>query len=77
MADIDYFKMINDQHGHLIGDQALQAVAETLQCNLQQVDILGRYGGEESVMVLPEIDTATAHASAERLRAVIACIVVS
>ncbi len=76
MADIDYFKMINDQHGHLVGDQVLQAVAETLQRNLRQVDILGRYGGEEFVMVLPETDTATAHASAERLRAAIARVVV-
>ena len=76
MADIDYFKMINDQHGHLIGDQVLQAVAETLQRNLRQVDILGRYGGEEFVMVLPETDTATAHASAERLRAAIARMVI-
>lgn len=77
MADIDYFKPINDQHGHLIGDQVLQTVAETLQRNLRQVDILGRYGGEEFVMVLPETDTATAQALAERLRAAIAQAVVS
>lgn len=76
MADIDYFKPVNDQHGHLVGDQVLQQVAETLQRNLRQVDILGRYGGEEFVIVLPETDTATAQALAERLRAAIAQAVV-
>ena len=72
MADIDHFKAVNDQYGHLIGDQVLQAVADTLQRNLRQVDILGRYGGEEFAMALPETDTATARALAERLRTAIA-----
>jgi len=72
MADIDHFKAVNDQYGHLIGDQILQAVARILQRNLRQVDILGRYGGEEFAMALPETDLATARALAERLRTAIA-----
>lgn len=76
MADIDYFKQINDEYGHLIGDQVLQRVAETLQNNLRQVDILGRYGGEEFVMMLPEADMQTAQALAERLRTAVAQAVI-
>ncbi|MFO7639880.1 MAG: sensor domain-containing diguanylate cyclase, partial [Candidatus Competibacteraceae bacterium] len=72
MGDIDHFKAVNDQYGHLIGDQILQAVAGTLQRNLRQADILARYGGEEFAMALPETDLATARALAERLRTAIA-----
>lgn len=68
MIDIDHFKQVNDQYGHLIGDSVLCDVAETLRNNLRQVDILARYGGEEFVILLPETDLQTARASAERLR---------
>lgn len=72
MIDIDHFKAVNDQYGHLIGDSVLCAVAETLRDNLRQVDILARYGGEEFVILWPETDLATARTSAERLRAAVA-----
>lgn len=72
MIDIDHFKQVNDQYGHLIGDTVLCAVAQTLHDNLRQVDILARYGGEEFVILLPETDLQTARASAERLRSAVA-----
>jgi diguanylate cyclase (GGDEF)-like protein/PAS domain S-box-containing protein len=72
IADLDHFKVINDRHGYLIGDQVLQAVADTVQRTLRPVDILGRYSGEAFAMVLPETDIATARALAERLRTAIA-----
>lgn len=72
MMDIDHFKAVNDRYGHLAGDEVLAAVAGALRNNLREVDILGRYGGEEFVALLPETDLETARTSAERLRAAIA-----
>ena len=66
--DIDHFKKINDSFGHAAGDQALIAVANALSRSLRGVDILGRVGGEEFAVVLPETDAAGAAAAAERLR---------
>ncbi len=68
MADLDHFKAINDQYGHLIGDQVLQGVARMLRENLRQPDLLCRYGGEEFAILLPETDLHTASMTAERLR---------
>jgi diguanylate cyclase (GGDEF)-like protein len=73
-CDIDYFKRVNDQHGHLVGDQVLQAVSASFTRNLRsEVDWVARYGGEEFVLVLPETALAEAIATAERLRLVIEC----
>lgn len=68
MIDIDFFKNINDQYGHPIGDQILCLLAEKLQRNLRQSDIFCRFGGEEFAILLPETNIQTAKIIAERLR---------
>jgi len=68
MLDLDHFKLINDQHGHLAGDDVLRAVAVSLTADLRSVDFVGRFGGEEFVFVLGETDEAGAMVVAERLR---------
>lgn len=77
MLDIDHFKNINDSHGHLTGDRALQRVAETLRQGLREVDLLGRLGGEEFAALLPEVSLAQALDVAERLRAGVEALRVS
>jgi len=69
MIDADHFKDVNDQHGHLIGDQVLQGLAIRLKKNLRADEILGRYGGEEFAVLLPETSLKSARQVAERLRA--------
>ena len=69
MLDIDHFKKINDQYGHAIGDIAIQRTAQVLRENLRAVDYLGRYGGDEFTIVLPETDLVEAGKFAERIRA--------
>ena len=68
MLDLDYFKSINDQHGHLVGDSILRRVAELLANSIRTVDIVARYGGEEFVVILPETAVDGAVVFAERLR---------
>jgi diguanylate cyclase (GGDEF)-like protein len=72
MADLDSFKAINDSHGHATGDEVLRASAAALRSELRQYDLIGRYGGEEFLVVLPGCDTAQGRAIAERLRAAVA-----
>jgi diguanylate cyclase (GGDEF)-like protein len=67
VLDIDHFKQINDLHGHTIGDQVLRAVADRFRKNIRTVDILGRYGGEEFAILLPESNLPAALQTAERL----------
>lgn len=71
LTDIDFFKKVNDVHGHLAGDDVLREVSQRLSAGLRGSDILGRYGGEEFLLVLPETDIKGAHVLAERLREVI------
>jgi diguanylate cyclase (GGDEF)-like protein/PAS domain S-box-containing protein len=68
MLDIDHFKNVNDSFSHATGDQILQLLAKRLNTNLRDVDIIGRYGGEEFAVLLPESDLETAIKVAERLR---------
>ncbi len=68
LLDIDHFKDFNDKFGHVIGDQVLQAVAKCCKESLRQTDVLGRYGGEEFVILLSETDRHVAQTVAERLR---------
>lgn len=68
MLDVDHFKAYNDQHGHLAGDYALCLVAHTLSSQLRPKDSLIRFGGEEFVILLPEIADEAARGIGERLR---------
>ncbi len=68
ILDMDWFKRVNDEHGHLAGDSVLVAVAETLKQEVRINDIVARYGGEEFMVLLPETDTEGAYAVAERCR---------
>ncbi|MBA4287926.1 MAG: hypothetical protein C0439_02955 [Pseudomonas sp.] len=68
MVDIDHFKRINDSHGHIVGDQALIAVANALKDSLRNVDMVFRYGGEEFVVLLSNTSREAASMVGERLR---------
>ena len=72
LADVDHFKRVNDSRGHLAGDAVLHAVAERLAASVRPVDVLGRFGGEEFCVLLPDADDAEAVRVAERLRAAVA-----
>ena len=72
MLDLDHFKQINDNYGHPLGDQVLQQFAKRCQSSVREIDLIGRYGGEELVILLPETDSETAMQVAERLRTSIA-----
>jgi diguanylate cyclase (GGDEF)-like protein/PAS domain S-box-containing protein len=72
LFDLDSFKSVNDTYGHAIGDQVLQGVAQLCRQNLRQVDILGRYGGEEFMVLLPNTPLRSALQVAERLCGIIA-----
>jgi diguanylate cyclase len=72
LMDIDYFKRINDTHGHAVGDEVLVAVAQLLKASLRESDFVARYGGEEFIALLVETDARHAAQVAEKIRAVIA-----
>lgn len=69
MIDLDHFKRINDEFGHAAGDVVLTTLAALMRGSLRQIDTPGRMGGEEFVVLLPQIDQASASVVAERLRA--------
>ncbi|EHQ51363.1 diguanylate cyclase [Ectothiorhodospira sp. PHS-1] len=76
-VDIDHFKVINDCHGHAVGDQVISAVAQRLGRHLRGSDLLARYGGEEFVMLLPGLDRQEVRAVAERVRQVVCDVAVA
>ncbi|MBK1850267.1 diguanylate cyclase [Marinobacter sp. 1-4A] len=68
MFDIDFFKKVNDNHGHLAGDEVIKHTAATAKSSLRQSDSIGRYGGEEFGIILPETDAKGARIICERIR---------
>ncbi|MDY0122104.1 MAG: diguanylate cyclase [Sulfurimonas sp.] len=68
LADIDHFKKLNDSFGHLLGDEILQEFAQKLQENIRNTDFVARWGGEEFLIVCPQVDEAEASIIAEKLR---------
>jgi diguanylate cyclase (GGDEF)-like protein len=71
MIDVDYFKRVNDQHGHAAGDDVLRRVAAVLSAGLRTTDMVARFGGEEFVVILAETERDGAAIAAERLRAAV------
>jgi diguanylate cyclase (GGDEF)-like protein len=76
MIDIDHFKQVNDTYGHLTGDAVLATLSATLRALLRDYDIIGRFGGEEFCVLLPQTDEVKAEQITERLRAKLAEITV-
>lgn len=76
ILDIDNFKRVNDRYGHLAGDCVLKALAQCCKDSLRTIDILGRVGGEEFLIVLPEIDQKQAMLIAERIRVAIKDLII-
>lgn len=72
MLDLDHFKAVNDQHGHLVGDQVILNFVARTSSLLRQIDSFGRYGGEEFIVLLPETNPSEAMVVAERIRAAVA-----
>lgn len=74
IADIDNFKNINDNYGHAVGDEVIKAIATQLSQNLRQIDIVGRWGGEEFILLLPDTSAEQTLDVIERIRANVALI---
>ncbi|MGD9391078.1 MAG: diguanylate cyclase [Thioalkalispiraceae bacterium] len=68
MIDLDHFKQINDSYGHLVGDQVLKGVVGRIRTRMRNLDVIGRYGGEEFLLVFPNTRLATATKIVERIR---------
>jgi len=71
MLDIDHFKGVNDHYGHLTGDEVLEEIATLIRRNTRDTDIVGRYGGEEFIIILPKTNLSSAWIVADRLRGII------
>lgn len=77
IMDIDFFKMINDTYGHQTGDQVLRSVCDNIRENIRVNDVIGRYGGEEFLIIMPETDNDHAAIAAEKLRSAVESMSVS
>jgi diguanylate cyclase (GGDEF)-like protein len=76
VADVDHFKRINDHYGHGAGDAALVAIVQRISATLRPYDLMGRYGGEEFLIIAPGCDLDLTHKLAERIRTAVSCEVV-
>ena len=72
MIDVDHFKSVNDRFGHEMGDRVLVAVASVLKTALRPGDVVGRYGGEEFLVILPDTNVEAGKQCAERIRNAVA-----
>src|SRR3989344_7749780 len=72
MIDVDHFKVINDAYGHQKGDQIIRRVAAALKKSIRQVDVIGRYGGDEFFIILPETKAQNAKTAAARIQNIFA-----
>ena len=72
MIDLDFFKRINDRFGHPVGDEVLRTFGLVLFANIREIDKIGRYGGEEFLLILPEAGIHDAAQAVDRLRSVVA-----
>ncbi len=68
MIDLDHFKLVNDEHGHMTGDRVLKSLSRLLQDRLRRTDIIGRYGGEEFAVILLNTDVENAHQIMDKIR---------
>ena len=68
MLDIDHFKRVNDSHGHPMGDRVIKSLALFLKQRLRKTDFIGRYGGEEFAIVMPDTDLESAHKVLDEIR---------
>jgi two-component system, cell cycle response regulator len=71
LLDIDFFKLINDNYGHLVGDEVIRSTVETIKQTLRRTDILARYGGEEFIIYLPQTSQSQANLLAERVKSTV------
>ncbi|MCP3653865.1 sensor domain-containing diguanylate cyclase [Herbaspirillum sp.] len=71
LLDVDHFKEVNDKFGHSAGDAVLVRIAEILRANVRATDVVGRWGGEEFLLILPECDVVAASRMAEKLRLIV------
>ncbi len=72
MIDVDHFKRVNDTYGHQVGDSVLRAICQTINANLRLGDILGRWGGEEFLLIVRDVNRASLAAVAEKCRMLVA-----
>ena len=68
MLDVDDFKMVNDLHGHVVGDEALARLSDVIRASVREIDVACRYGGEEFALILPETSRTGAYIVSERIR---------
>jgi diguanylate cyclase (GGDEF)-like protein len=68
MIDLDYFKNVNDNYGHLVGDNVIRSLAQLLQKSLRRLDVVGRYGGEEFGVIFPETTGVAAFQVIDKVR---------